>query len=56
MMALLFTSIALFACTPEVKNVQLPVLNGLNETEISTKLDDLGFEFEFFQELNFVYK
>jgi len=52
-MAVLLTSIALFACTPEVKNVQLPVLNGLNQTEISTKLEDLGFEFEFFEELNF---
>lgn len=50
--AVMLASIALYACTPEATTVQLPVLNGLNETQITTKLDELGFDFEIFEEMN----
>jgi len=52
-LAILFTSAILIACTPEVTSVQLPVLNGLNTAEITTRLNDLGFEFEIQEEMNF---
>src|SRR5690554_561699 len=51
-LAILFTSAILIACTPEVKDIQLPVLNGLNKTEITIKLEELGFDFEIFEEMN----
>lgn len=52
-LAILFTSAILIACTPEVTSVQLPVLNGLNTAEITTRLNDLGFEIEIQEEMNF---
>lgn len=52
-LVIILLTLTLVACGKGNKKVQLPVLNGLTRSQITTELNNLGATFEFIEENNF---